>query len=138
MMKKTYTELMKLESWTERLEYLKTKQAVGFQTFGPDRYFNQRFYDSTEWRRARDYVIVRDNGCDLAVPGLHIYGGIIVHHLTPITLNDIKESTDALFNPENLICVSHNTHNLIHYQMKTNELEYKPREPFDTCPWRRQ
>lgn len=132
----TFSELSKLKSYAERLDYLQLRGGVGIETFGVDRYFNQLFYKSTEWKQVRDYIIVRDNGCDLGIPELPIHGKILVHHMNPLELSDIAESTDALFNPDYLICVSHETHNAIHYGTKNMLEEFVERTPFDTCPWR--
>ena len=109
---KNYKELSRLHSFEERFEYLKLCGKVGKDTFGFDRIFNQMFYSrSAEWRRVRDQVIIRDNGCDLGMEGHDIYGKIIVHHMNPISLKDIQDVTDFLLNPDYLICVSHETHN---------------------------
>ena len=134
---RTFSELSTFETFAERLNYLQLRGGIGIETFGVERYINQLFYKSVEWKRARDYAIVRDNGCDLGIPELPIRGTIFVHHMNPLELYDIENATDALFNPEYLICVSQNTHNAIHYGV-TDILE-KPveRTPFDTCPWRK-
>lgn len=134
---RTYSQLMTLKSFAERLEYLQLKGGVGFETFGPDRYFNQLFYRSVEWKRLRDYVIVRDNGCDLGIPELPIRGKLLVHHMNPLELSDIQNSTDALLNPEYLITVCHETHNAIHYGNQDILSGPVERTPFDTCPWRK-
>lgn len=135
---RTYSELIELPTFEERYRYLRLKGAVGKDTFGFDRYLNQKFYRSPEWKRIRDYVIVRDNGCDLGIEDRVIRGKILIHHLNPITETDIIYATDALLNPEYLICVSHTTHNAIHYGdedlLITAPIE---RSPFDTCPWKR-
>lgn len=135
---RTYSELIELPTFEERYRYLRLKGAVGKDTFGFDRYLNQKFYRSPEWKRIRDYVIVRDNGCDLGIEDRVIRGKILIHHLNPITEADIIYATDALLNPEYLICVSHTTHNAIHYGdedlLITAPIE---RSPFDTCPWKR-
>lgn len=137
MMNRTYTELSKLPTFKERFEYLRLDGAVGEATFGYDRYLNQVFYRSQVWKRVRDTVIVRDNGCDLGILGHEIYDKIIIHHMNPITIQDIERESEFLLNPEYLICVTHNTHNAIHYG-DTNLLIDEPiiRTPFDTCPWR--
>ena len=134
---KTYSELSELTTFKERFEYLRLDGAVGESTFGYDRYLNQVFYRSQVWKRIRDTVIIRDNGCDLGILGHEIYDKIIIHHMNPITIQDIEKESEFLLNPEYLICVSHNTHNAIHYG-DTNLLIDEPiiRTPFDTCPWR--
>lgn len=134
---KTYNELLKLPTWDERFKYLKLDASVGNETFGQNRFLNQDFYHSAEWRRLRDYIILRDNGCDLAVEGMQIYGKIYIHHMNPIVEKDIIHQTDFLIDPEYLICVSHNTHNLIHYGIEdlVNN-DWTPRSEGDTCLWR--
>lgn len=135
---RSYTELITLPSFEERFEYVKLNGTVGADTFGFDRHLNQMVYQrDPRWRKARDIVIIRDNGCDLGVEGFEIYGKIIVHHLVPITLDDILENRDWIFDPEFLICTSHATHNAIHYG-DINLLNTAPveRKPNDTCPWK--
>ena len=135
---KRYSELITLHTFEERYEYLRLDGVVGKDTFGFDRYLNQNFYRSAEWKRIRDFVIVRDNGCDLGIEDRAIYGKILIHHMNPITDQDIIHGTDALLNPEFLICVTHDTHNAIHYG--TAELLVKApivRTKYDTCPWKR-
>lgn len=134
---RTYSELIKLPTFEERFEYLNLSGAVGQETFGFDRYLNQNFYRSTEWKRIRDQVIVRDNGCDLGIEDRMICGKILIHHMNPINDKDILNMTDILLNPEYLICVSHMTHNAIHYGDE-NLLIKNPIVRFknDTCPWR--
>lgn len=135
---KTYSELILLPTFEERFEYLRLDGRVGEDTFGFDRYLNQLFYRSYEWRKIRDYVIVRDNGCDLGVEGYDIYGKILIHHMNPITARDIADRTELLLNPDYLICVTHDTHNAIHYGDE-NLIIKAPleRRPNDTCPWKR-
>lgn len=134
---KRYSELIHLPTFEERYEYLKLTGKVGMDTFGFDRVFNQQFYHSTEWKRVRNYVIARDNGCDLAHPDHPLAKRVLIHHINPISLDDITEATEYLLNPEYLICVSHDTHNAIHYGTvalaNQNPLE---RCPNDTCPWK--
>lgn len=113
--KLSYAELIKLKTFEERLLYLQQYQRVANATFGQEREMNQRFYRSTEWRQLRNSIIIRDNGCDLAVPGYTIYDRIYIHHINPLTINDFAESNSSLFDEENLVCVSFNTHQLIHY-----------------------
>lgn len=137
---RTYSELITLPTFEERFEYLKLDGIVGVDTFGFDRIFNQQFYRSKEWKRVRDSIIVRDNGCDLGIEGHDILGQrIIIHHMNPISLNDITKATDYLMNPEYLITTIHNTHNAIHYG-DSNLLTTAPieRSRFDTCPWKKQ
>lgn len=134
---RTYSELILLPTFEERFKYLQLNGRVGDDTFGFDRYINQNFYRSAEWKRIRDQIIIRDNGCDLAFEGYEIYGRILIHHMNPITISDIKFSTEYLMNPEYLICVTHNTHNAIHYGdekllMKGPVVRTKN----DTCPWK--
>lgn len=135
---KTYSELIALPTFEERYRYLRLKGAVGKDTFGFDRYMNQKFYRSVEWKRIRDFVIVRDNGCDLGIEDRIIRGKILIHHMNPISEKDIRYATDLLLNPEYLICVTHTTHNAIHYG--DEDLLIKDpvvRRPNDTCPWKR-
>lgn len=138
MILKTYSELIQIPTFEERFEYLKLDGNVGEDTFGFDRWMNQIFYRSPEWKRIRDEVIIRDNGCDLAMPGHEIYGRILIHHMNPISVDDIERRTDLLLNPEYLISTVHRTHNAIHYGDK-NLLPQGPivRIPNDTCPWKR-
>lgn len=134
---RTYSELITLPTFEERFEYLKLEGIVGKDTFGFDRYINQAFYRSKEWKQIRDFVIVRDNGCDLGVEDRTIYGKILIHHMNPITVKDIQASSDYLMNPEYLISTTHNTHNAIHYgnQSLLQKLPIE-RTPYDMCPWR--
>jgi hypothetical protein len=132
-----YSELVKLTTFKERFNYLKLSGKVGEETFGFDRYINQKFYTSYEWRKVRDIVIVRDNGCDLGIEGYELNKNILIHHLNPISKKDIVNQSDILLNPEYLICVSHNTHNAIHYGDDTLlPLPIIERTPNDTCPWK--
>ena len=112
---KTYSELILLPTFEERFEYLRLDGKVGEDTFGFDRYLNQLFYQSQEWKKIRDYVIIRDNACDLGVEGYDIYSKVLIHHMNPITARDIEKRTDLLLDPEYLISTTHNTHNAIHY-----------------------
>lgn len=135
---KTYSELITLPTFEERYRYLQLKGSVGVDTFGFDRYMNQKFYRSAEWKKIRDYVIVRDGGCDLGMEDRVIYGKILIHHMNPITEKDIRYATDLLLNPEYLICVTHGTHNAIHYGDEDLLIkEPVVRTPYDTCPWKR-
>ena len=134
---KTYSELILLPTFEERFKYLQLNGRVGDDTFGFDRYINQKFYRSAEWKRIRDIVIMRDNGCDLALKGYEIYGRILIHHMNPITVKDVELSTEYLMNPEYLICVTHNTHNAIHYgDEKLITKGPVVRTKNDTCPWK--
>lgn len=139
MMKlRSYEELSRLTSFEERFRYLRLNGSVGKDTFGFDRYLNQKFYRSPEWKRVRDMVIVRDNGCDLGVAGYTIPSRIIIHHMNPITARDIDSMSGCLLNPDFLICTTHQTHNAIHYGDE-NLLPKAPVERYanDTCPWKR-
>ena len=134
---KTYSELSKLTTFEERYNYLRLNGLVGKETFGFDRYLNQVFYRSSKWRSIRDFVIVRDNGCDLGIEGREIHGRIIIHHMNPITIQDITQQTDFLLDPEFLISTIHETHNAIHYgDMNLLIREPVERQRNDTCPWR--
>lgn len=135
---RTYSDLSKLTTFEDRYNYLRLNGFVGQETFGFDRYLNQVFYKSAKWRSVRDFVIVRDNGCDLGIEGREIYGKIIIHHMNPITIQDIEQESDFLLDPEFLISTVHETHNAIHYGDE-NLLIRAPieRKPNDTCPWRR-
>lgn len=135
---RTYTELSKLATFKERYEYLKLDGVIGADTFGFDRYLNQIFYKSKEWKSIRNKVIVRDNGCDLGVEGFDIYGDILIHHMNPISADDIINRRNSILNPEFLICTSFQTHNAIHYG-NDSQLAVLPvnRMPNDTCPWRK-
>lgn len=132
-----YSELIKIPTFEERFEYLKINGQVGEETFGSHRYLNQRFYTSDEWFRIRNYVIMRDLGCDLGIPDREIHGRIYVHHMNPITIEDILEHSDRLVNPDFLICVSRETHLAIHYGDKSLLIPgLVERRPNDTCPWK--
>lgn len=137
---RSYTELSSLKTFEERYNYLRLNGRVGADTFGFDRIFNQRFYqNSIEWKRIRNHVIVRDNGCDLGVEGYEITGQrIIIHHMNPITLEDIRKGSEFLLDPEYLITTVHSTHNAIHYGderlLAKTPIE---RSRNDTCPWKR-
>lgn len=137
MIIRRYSELRSLKTFEERFKYLKLNGKIGQDTFGFDRIFNQLFYKSKEWKAVRDKVIIRDNGCDLGIEGHEIYGRILIHHMNPISLEDIQESSDFLMNPEYLISTTHLTHNAIHYGDE-NLLIKAPveRKRFDTCPWK--
>lgn len=135
---RTYSELIKLATFEERYEYLRLGGIIGDETFGFDRYLNQVFYRSQKWKSIRDFVIVRDNGCDLGVEGHEIYGKILIHHMNPITIKDIEKESAYLLDPEFLISTTHNTHNAIHYGDKSLLITAPvERRKNDTCPWRR-
>ena len=136
---RTYSELSKIDNFVDRFNYLSLKGTVAEETFGFDRYLNQKFYRSTEWRRLRNQIIVRDNGCDLGMAGHDIFDRIIIHHMNPLRLNDIVNSTDYLLNPEYLICVSRLTHNAIHYgdESLLASTDIIERKPNDQSPWRK-
>lgn len=134
---RTYSELSQLPTFKERFEYLKLSGNVGKTTFGYDRWFNQVFYHSAEWRSVRNEVIVRDNGCDLGIEGYEICDKVYIHHMNPILLKDIEDRSDILLNPEYLISTTFQTHNAIHYG-DINLLAADPiiRTPNDTTPWK--
>ena len=135
---RTYTDLKALKTWDERIKYLKLDGVVGGETFGFDRYLNQMFYRSTEWKRVRRDIIIRDKGTDLGIDDREIVGKIYVHHMNPLEVKDIVDSTDYLLNPEFLICCSKETHNYIHYGIVPNLPKIvTERSPFDTAPWRK-
>lgn len=137
MENRTYSALLNLKTYDERLNYLLCHSRIGEETFSGNRPFNQTFYRSPEWKRARRDVIARDNGCELGIPELEIRGPICVHHLNPITLEDILNGSPALLDLDNLICCSYETHKQIHYSSKEKHVEYQERRPNDTCPWKR-
>lgn len=152
-MVRTYSELIKLPTFEERLSYLLLSGKVGAETFGFDRWLNQHFYKSEEWKKLRRQIIIRDNGCDLAVQDYiygvngeklykyEIQGSILVHHMNPIAADDIVNCTPYLMNPDFLISTSFKTHQALHYERAT--LSKKPpiylneRKPNDTCPWKK-
>lgn len=138
MIIRTYSELITIPTFEKRYEYLRLGGRVGEETFGFDRYLNQAFYTSNEWRDIRDYVIVRDNGCDLAMIGREIYGKILVHHMNPVSIEDVVQRSKYLLDPEYLICTTKITHDAIHYGdsslLITEPIE---RSKNDMCPWRR-
>lgn len=135
-MVKTYKELSRLLSFDERQDYLKLNGRVGSETFGIYRYLNQMFYTSDEWKNIRSYIIARDEGCDLGIKELPIQGSIIIHHINPITMDDIMDGNDCILDPENLVCVSDGTHRFIHYGFVSNIPKFIERRPGDTCPWK--
>lgn len=136
--KKCYRELLRYSSFQERFDYLNLNGVVGNETFGRNRFMNQAFYASPEWKSARNKVIIRDRGCDLGVEGYEIYDRVYVHHMNPVTLEDLEnENWDDLLNPDFLICTSDRTHNAIHFG-DAALLPKVPivRTPGDTCLWR--
>lgn len=136
---KTYSELSRLDAFEERYLYLKLNGTVGEETFGFDRFINQNFYKSPEWKVVRDFVIIRDNGCDLGVEGYEIHGRIYVHHMNPILPKDIISQNDILLDPEYLISTTQPTHNAIHYGDEDLLIKVPiERIKNDTCPWRRK
>ena len=134
---RTYKEMIRLNTFEERFEYLKLSGQVGSDTFGSDRYLNQDFYRSAEWKRVRQQVIARDLGRDLAVPGRELNADIQIHHMNPIAPEDILEHSEFLLDPEYLVCVSSATHKAIHYgSMESVIRDPVERRPGDTCPWK--
>ena len=136
MRNRTYSEMRQLVTLEERFAYLKLQGEVGTSTFGFDRYVNQRFYTSTQWRRVRDAVIIRDNGCDLGVDDHEIYDKILIHHMNPMQVKNIAHGDSEILDPEFLVCASLITHNAIHYGDAS--LLVKPlveRRPGDTTLW---
>lgn len=137
MMNKSYSELMKIQNFKERFEYLKLTGYVGEITHGGHRYLNQELYSSPRWRRLRRAIIIRDEGCDLADPDRPIHGKIYIHHINPISVDDLIRQAEIIFDPENLITVSRETHDAIHYgSYEKIPQDYIPRSENDTCPWR--
>lgn len=135
-MNKCYSELIKIPTFEGRFEYLKLNGNVAQETFGFDRWLNQKFYRSEEWKKVRRDIIIRDDGRDLGVEGYELQNGIYIHHMNPITKFDILNREDWILNPEYLICVSFDTHNAIHYGDKSLLPVLTIRTPNDTCPWK--
>lgn len=134
---KTYTELISIPTFEERFRYLELEGLVGRETFGFDRYLNQKFYRSPEWKRVRQEVIVRDNGCDLGIEDRPIFGKIIIHHINPISIDDLTQKESWVLNPEFLISTCKKTHDAIHYSDESILfVEPIERKPNDTCLWR--
>lgn len=134
---KTYSELIKIESFEDRFKYVNLVGTIGETTFGGHRYLNQILYQTDKWKSTRREVILRDNGCDLAHKDYEIKGSIYIHHLNPITIDDILEERPCVFDLNNLVCTAFRTHNAIHY----GTVELLPKDPInrtknDTCPWR--
>lgn len=137
-MNKTYSELKRLKTFKDRYEYLKLEGEVGFDTFGHDRYLNQMLYNLPEWRKLRYKIILRDNGCDLGLEGHEIYSKATIHHINPITPMQIIDRDPIIFDPENLITVSHKTHNALHYgKGLVDDGNPLVRTKNDTCPWKK-
>jgi hypothetical protein len=137
MMIRTFRELSFLKTFEDRYNYLKLNGSVGDTTFGYDRYLNQMLYKSRRWKQSRDKVIIRDNACDLGIEDYRIFGKIIIHHMNPITLNDIELERDCVFDPEFLISTTIDTHNAIHYGNESLLFKLpEDRRKNDTCPWR--
>lgn len=134
---KTYKELSKLKTFEERFEYLKLKGVVGEETFGHDRYLNQRFYKSVAWLDVRERVIIRDSGCDLGVEGFEIHDKVIVHHINPITPEDLAEGKSFVFDEDNLITTTLKTHNAIHFGGSCPKTKFVERSKNDTIPWKK-
>lgn len=134
---RSYSELVRLPTFKERYEYLRLFGKVGEETFGPERYLNQKFYNiSREWREARDKVIIRDNACDLGIKDRQIFDKVFVHHMNPITVDDIVNGNSDIYNPEYLICVSKRTHDAIHYGDEGLLIGlFEDRKPGDTKLW---
>lgn len=138
MIIRTYSELITLPTFEERYRYLRLGGRVGEDTFGFDRWINQAFYKSDDWLAIRDYIIVRDNGCDLGIKGREIHGRILIHHMNPVSVDDILKRSEYLLNPEYLISTVKRTHDAIHYGNESSLLTI-PRERTrnDTCPWKK-
>ena len=135
---RSYRELVRLPTFQERYEYLRLGGIVGRATFGSDRYLNQVLYTSREWKSFRNQIIIRDNGCDLGIEGRDVLGDrIIIHHINPLTVEDVEKRSPVIFDPDNVICVSHNTHQAIHYgDQSLLPKDPVERTPNDTCPWK--
>lgn len=133
-----YSELIDIQEFEDRLEYLGLSGVVGVDTFGFQRYLNQILYHSGKWRSLRNKIIVRDDGCDLAHEDYPLFSGnILIHHINPITIEDVRNRRDCIFDPENLVCTSFKSHRFIHYGITDPKIEvYKPRKENDTCPWK--
>jgi len=133
---RTYSEMIRFDMFEDRFEYLKLEGVVGRSTFGFDREVNQRFYRSREWKSIRDFVIVRDNGCDLGVPGYEIHTNLLIHHVNPISIDDLVGGLHWILDPEYLVTTSHDTHNAIHYgDSSLLPKQWVPRQPGDTKLW---
>lgn len=138
MMTKCYSDLKRIISFEDRYEYLKLQGVVGSRTFGSDRYLNQLLYSSDKWKKIRNHIIIRDNGCDLGCMDYEIHSKILIHHMNPVMVEDILEKRDWVFDPEFLICTSKYTHLAIHYGDQTLLPQITTdRYPNDTCPWKK-
>lgn len=137
---RTYSELSQLNTFEERFKYLALYGRVGEDTFGFDRYLNQMLYKSSEWQSQRNHIIERDLACDMGLIGHDIHGSVYVHHMNPINIQDIEESSDYLFNPEYLICLSFSTHQAVHYGNDEflNRNKLVTRTANDQCPWKKE
>lgn len=135
MMSRTYSELIRIPTFEERFDYLAIGGRVGLETFGFNRWLNQQLYTSRDWREFRNKIIIRDAGRDLGVPGFEIFGPITIHHLNPITKDDIINRSPLVLDPENAICVSPNTHRAIHFSDKSLLVSVAERKPNDTRLW---
>lgn len=135
---KTYSELITFKTFEERFKYLEIGGRIGIESFGFNRYLNQNFYHSYEWLKVRDQVIIRDNGCDLGTEGYPVNGKIVIHHINPITIEDVLDRNPDIFNLDYLISCSFQTHNAIHYgdEGYLNRFCVIERKPNDTIPWR--
>ncbi len=137
MVVKTYSDLLKLCTFEERFRYLQLNGRVAQETFGFSRFINQNFYSTPEWKSVRDFVILRDSGCDLGIEGYDIHDRILIHHINPISTEDIITRSEFLLNPEYLITTTHNTHNAIHYGDESMLMTtFVERSRNDTCPWK--
>lgn len=137
MSNRTYSEMIKLPTFEERYRYLALHGSVGADTFGFDRYLNQKFYNTQEWRSFRNSIVLRDDGCDLGMPDKLIHGRIYIHHIVPITKDDVINRSPSLFDPNNVVCCSFETHNAIHYGYETSmPMKSVERTANDTCPWK--
>ena len=136
---RSYSAMRRLGTFEERFDYLKLEGRVGEETFGYDRYINQMLYKSSRWLRLKDKIIIRDNGCDLGIEGREIHGPVTIHHINPITVEDILNENPMVFDPDNLVCVSLMTHNAIHYSDDSILIKDPiARSEYDTCPWKRR
>ena len=148
---KSYEEMLNYDTYETRLRYLMVNGSVGEEKFGSKRWINQKFYTSIEWRNFRRDIILRDNGCDMALPDYEIYpvrrrgilrgyNGILIHHINPCSLSDFDGAVESLLDPNNVVCVSYKTHQMIHYglEIDVNYIREKERAPNDTCLWERR
>jgi hypothetical protein len=137
MMIRCYRQLKRIKTFEERYEYLRVSNLVGQATFGFDRYLNQMLYTSDRWKETRSKIIIRDNACDLGIDDREIYDRILVHHMNPLTIEDVEEDRDEIYDPEYLICTTKNTHDAIHFGNKSTLYQLpKERTRHDTCPWK--